>query len=177
LKLPWTVRGRIAGGFGWVVAVPGHKAPHSSESHMRGGRCVEQDRPDRRDLAVRDWTAADSPENIAPSVRLSRGVHMSARGVKKMGSAARWLSGPPETDPAQAGVLYFFYFSLFFFKFRFPFLLLAFKFKFEFQLWICTYIKCANLHLKFKRIYLSVYLFPMCYVVFLFFFFQTLYSN
>jgi hypothetical protein len=44
-------------------------------------------------------------------------AHMSARGVKKMGRAARWLSGPPETDPAQAGVLSFsFSFSLFFFS-------------------------------------------------------------
>jgi hypothetical protein len=91
-----------------------------------------------------------------------------------MGRTTRWLSGPPETDPAQAGVLSFSFSLFFFFKFRFPFLLLAFKFKFEFQLWICTYLKCANLHLKLKRIYLSVYLFPMCYVVFLFFlFFQN----
>jgi hypothetical protein len=42
-------------------------------------------------------------------------AHMSARGVKKMGRAARWLSGMPETDPAQAGVLSF-SFSLFFFS-------------------------------------------------------------
>jgi hypothetical protein len=69
---------------------------------------------------------------------------------------------------------FFFFFSLFFslflFKFRFSFLLLDFKFKFEFQLCICTYIKCANLHLGMKRLYLCIYLFPMFYVVFLFFF-------
>jgi hypothetical protein len=41
---------------------------------------------------------------------------MSARGVKKMGRAARWLSGPPETDLAQAGVLSFFFFFSFLFQ-------------------------------------------------------------
>jgi hypothetical protein len=101
------------------------------------------------------------------------GPHVGARGEENgpRGALVKW-DARNRPGPSRGFILFFF--SFLFFKFRFPFLLLAFKFKFEFQLWICTYLKCANLHLKLKRIYLSVYLFPMCYVVFLFFlFFQN----
>jgi hypothetical protein len=115
-------------------------------------------------------TADERARNTSEEVGLH--AHPQLGRVEGSWWAARNRLGPSKVL-SFSFFLYSFLFS--FFKFRFSLLLLDLKFKFEFQLWICTYIKCANLHLKLKRIYLCVYLFPMCYVVFLFFLFSKPY--
>jgi hypothetical protein len=107
----------------------------------------------------------------------AHGVGANARAGRRA-RVVNLGAGPATWDLGPLPFFFFFFslfFSLFFFKFRFSFLLLDFKFKFEFQLWICNYIKCTNLHLEMKRIYLCIYLFPMFYVVFLFFLFSKPY--
>jgi hypothetical protein len=180
----------LCGRRGWSKAWSCWTRPEHarSERHfhhgLRSGGCGHKGgwhmgpgvRNERAPVLADEWVQLPASEVVA---RVPTNVSCSwAWGV---GAAACWLGRAVQQKLGRAGkiqprrawahislFLFFILFS-FLFKFRFSFLLLHFKFKFEFQLWICTYIKCAKLKLGIKRIYLCIYLFPMFYVVFLFF--------